>query len=147
MGNRPEADINHLCFNTKIRRQEGQKQPGIATEKQDLENTVKCHQSGHILIIAARQTIPDQHHGNTTRQADQDDTRHIFRIGLQKNQRQCKHQAGCNQPVLKQRQGERAFILKYLRQGGIVHFGKWWIHHDNQTDGNRNIDRINTHPV
>ena len=103
MGNCPEADINYLCFNTKIRRQEGQKQPGISTKEQDLKNTVKGHQSGNILIIATGQAIPDQDHRNTTCQTNQNHTSHIFRIGLQENQRQCKHQARRNQPVLNQR--------------------------------------------
>ena len=39
----------------------------------DLQDGVDCHQDGAVLGASGRQLVPQQHHGDAAREADQDD--------------------------------------------------------------------------
>src|SRR3546814_8615908 len=78
LGNGPEADVDHAAFETEERRQHSQEEPRIDAEKQDLEDRVEGDERRDILIVTLRKLVPDDHHGDAAREADEDQARHIF---------------------------------------------------------------------
>src|SRR5690606_32917861 len=48
------------------------KKPRVEAVKQHLEHAVERHQPGRVLAVAPGQVVPDDHHRDTARQADQD---------------------------------------------------------------------------
>src|SRR5690625_1774232 len=109
-----DRNIDNGTFETKPGRQYGDKKPGVKGISKNLEKAVECYQTGPVFRTAFRQIIPYQYHGNTSRQTDENDPDHIFRMILEKNNGQKEHQNGSDDPVEKKRNAEQFGVFKNL---------------------------------
>src|SRR3546814_16137524 len=72
--------------------QNGEEEPGVDAEEQDLEDRIEGDERGDILIVALRELVPDDHHRDAARKTDQDQAGHIFGPVREENDREREHQ-------------------------------------------------------
>src|SRR5208282_921719 len=106
----------------------------IKREEQHLKDRVERNQAGTIVRVAAGEIVPDDHHRDTSREADDDETGHILRTIAQENYREREHQDWTDYPVLNQREAEDFPVPKDVAQLVIVNLGQRRIHHQDQAD-------------
>lgn len=58
----------------RVRTEDANKQNRDRGEEDDLEDRVDRHQYGAVVTIPVSKVVPDQNHGNTTRNPDQNQT-------------------------------------------------------------------------
>lgn len=107
-----EAGLDDATFQAEQWRQQAQEDPGVHAEEQNLENAVEGDQAGHVLVIAAGDLVPYQHHGDATRQADDYQAGHVLGLVGKEHYCQPEHQHRADHPVLDQRQGKDALVLE-----------------------------------
>ena len=73
---------------------------GVHGKEQHLEDGVEGHQPGAVFGIALGQVVPDDDHGDTAGQADDDQTHHVIRVTPEKSDGQQEHEDGADHPVL-----------------------------------------------
>jgi hypothetical protein len=58
-------------FNTKQSGHYFQIKPSVGAEEKHLHQAVDTHKGGHIFAVSTGQFVPDNHHGNARRNANQ----------------------------------------------------------------------------
>src|SRR3990170_468447 len=85
LSNFTNADLHQTALQTKQGWQFGDKDPGVNTVKQYLENAVEGYNPGGVFRVASGQFVPHDDHGDTARQTDHDQPYHILGIAAQEN--------------------------------------------------------------
>src|SRR3546814_11064153 len=65
-GDRPEADVDDAAFEAEDRWQNGEEEPGVDAEEQDLEDRIEGDERGDILIVALRELVQDDKIGRAS---------------------------------------------------------------------------------
>ena len=134
-----DSDLDNAAFQAEPLRQHRQECPGIKTVEEHLKDAVDGHESGHIVRVAFRQLVPDQHHRNAASDADQDQATHISRFAAQEDDGQEKHQHRADDPVLHLRQAENALVAEDLSKLFVADLRQRRKHHDDEADGDGDI--------
>src|SRR5690606_34347128 len=74
------GNIHNGPFKPKIGRKYGNKKPSVKTIGKNLKNTIQRNQTSTVFTAAIGQVVPNQNHGDATRQANQNKSDHIFWI-------------------------------------------------------------------
>jgi hypothetical protein len=117
------------------------KYPGIETIGEYLKNAIQRDKACTILTATFCQVIPNKYHRNTSSEADQYQTHHVFRIVLEEKECQRKHEDWPNDPVQYKGNGQDFGIPKYSWQQFIIDLCQGRIHHQNQPNSYRNVGR------
>ncbi len=125
----------------------GDEQPGIDAVEQHLEDAVEGHQPSSVFRVSLRQFVPDNHHRNAAGQADHDEAHHVLRVVVQEQDGQGEHQYRADQPVLHERQTENLPVAEDLAHFLVADFRQRRVHHQDQTDGDRDVGRSNLEAV
>ena len=116
-----------------------EEEPRIGGEEQDLEDRVEGDEPGDVLVVAARQLVPDQHHGDAAGKPDQDHARHVLRVVAQEDHGEREHQHRADDPVLDERQRQHAPVLEDEVQLLVAHLRQRRVHHQDQADRDRHV--------
>ncbi len=143
-------DINHadgddLALDAEEGGKPSDEDPGVEAVKEDLGNTVESDKTCGILATAFGEVVPDENHGDTASQANEDKAYHILGVVSQKNEGEGKHDDGAHEPVLNDREGEDTRIGKDFGELAVVHFSKRGIHHEDEANGNGDVGGANSH--
>src|ERR1019366_7680037 len=136
-----DADVDDASFKTEPLGEQSNENPGIEAVEEDLKNTVDGDESSDVVCVAIRQLIPDQNHRDTASDANQDKAAHVGRFTAKKNYRKDEHERWPNDPVLNQRQSQDPLVAENIAQFLVSNFRQRREHHDDQSDGDRNVGR------
>ncbi len=100
---------------------------------------LKATRPGAILPVAAGQIVPDDHHGDAARQADENQPHHVLLVPGQESDGQQEHQDRTDDPVLHQGQGQYLDVAEHEAQFFIFHLGQGRVHHQDQANGDGDV--------
>ena len=75
----PMLTCDDTATQAEQRRQNRNEDPRVDAVEEHLKDAVKGDQSGRVLVIAAGQFVPDDHHRDAARQPDHDQADHVLR--------------------------------------------------------------------
>ncbi|MNK96962.1 hypothetical protein D3C87_1172740 [compost metagenome] len=145
LGDIQHGDVHREALQTEQGRQHCNEQPGHEAVGEDLETAVEGHQTRTVLLAAAAEIVPHQHHGDAARQAYQDEAHHVARLIMQKHQGDDEHQYRAHQPVHHQGEGDGAAIPGHGAHGAVIHLGERRVHHQDEAYGQRHVGGSDRH--
>ena len=113
----------------------------VNRKEQDLEDGVEGDQAGRVFGVALGQLVPDDDHGDASGEADHDQAVHVMGIAAEEDDGQGEHQDRADDPVLDKGQGKDLDVAENVAQLLVFHLGQRGIHHQDQSDGDRDIGR------
>ncbi len=102
LGDLRDAHVDGYSVQTKIRWQNGDEYPRVQAVEDDLKNTIEGDKSRCVFAAAARELIPNDHHRDTPREADHDQSDHVIGMIPEKDDRQREHQQRTDHPILEE---------------------------------------------
>ena len=101
--------------------------------------------AGGVFAAALGEVVPDEHHGDAARDADEDEAHHVVGVVAQKEHREQEHQHRADEPVLHEREAEDAGVGEDLGELRILHLRQRRIHHEDEADGDGQVGRADGH--
>ncbi|KAJ8535362.1 hypothetical protein ON010_g13375 [Phytophthora cinnamomi] len=101
------------------------------------EYRVHGHNSGAVLSVSARESVPDHDHGNAARAAHEAEPRHVANVAAEEGRREEDHDEGPEHPVVHHREQQQALDGEYAVHQVPGHLGERRLHHDEQPHGHR----------
>ena len=99
--------------------------------------------AGGVFAAALGEVVPDEHHGDAARDADEDEAHHVVGVVAQEEHREQEHQHRADEPVLREGEAEDAGVGEDLGELRILHLRQRRIHHENEADGDGQVGRAN----
>ena len=123
--------MHDSAFESEPCRQNGDEYICINREEQHLEDRIEGDQPGSVFRIPAGKIIPHYDHCDAACKPYHDESYHVFRIILKKDDCQQKHQYRADNPVLNEGKPKDLSILEHFSEFLIFHLCQWRIHHEN----------------
>ncbi len=135
------------AFETELRGQPLEEDPGVEREEEHLEDRVERDETRGVLRIALGEIVPDEHHRDAARQPDQDHARHVLRPVAQEDQRESEHEHRPDDPVLHEREQQHPAVAEDPAELLVAHLRQRRIHHQDQPDRDRDRGRADAEPI
>jgi hypothetical protein len=139
-GDLPDANIDHISFEAEPCRQNRDEYPGIDAAEDDLEDAVHGNESCDIIASPSASSF----HTRTIaihREANENQPAHVCGLTAKKEDGQEEHQHRPNDPVLQDRYSKNTTVTEDLAQPFVAYSCQRGIHHDDETDSDRNVRR------
>ena len=107
---------------------------------EDLEDRVERDEYGGGFAVAAGEVVPDQHHRDTAGQPDDDQPGSVLGEIREQQPGQGEHERRADQPVQHERTGHELAVGGDLVDPGVADLGQDRVHHQQQTDRDRQRD-------
>ncbi len=138
---RPEADMDLLRrAEAEPDREDRQEEPGVEGIGGDLEDAVEGDEDGGVLAAPSGQPIPDQHHRDAARDADEHQAGAIVGMVGQEEPGEREHQDRPDHPVKAQGDAEEPPRAADVPQFLVLHAGEDGVHHQQEAEGDRQGD-------
>ena len=114
------------------------KEYGIGGVKNDLQHSIGDDEESTVLAVAAGKLVPDHDHGDTSSDADHDDTSAIRWEVRERCPCQAEHDERTDDPIEDEAKGHvyPEFLGKQdVTEGFVTDFGQDGPHHDDESDG------------
>ena len=128
-------------------RDRGQEEPAEEGVGQDLEERVEGDEHRRELTGPAGEGVPDEHHRDAAREADQDEPVAIGREVGEEEPGQPEHQDRSHDPVEHERGGEHPWVGGRGADRFVAHLREHRIHHPEEPDRDRRRDPGDLHRV
>src|SRR6202012_391457 len=109
------------------------------TVEEHLKDTVDGDEASNIVRVAFGKLIPDEHHRDAARDADQNEASQVCRLAAQKDDGRKEHEDGPDHPVLDEGQRQYPLVAEYVSQLLVADLRQRRKHHDDEPDGNGNV--------
>lgn len=136
-GDLPHGHIQAGLLKAEPPRQHREVEPAESRERDDLEDGVQRDQDGGGLAVAARKVVPDDDHGDTAGQPDDDQARAVLGQIRQEQPRQREHERRSDDPVQQQGGQQQAAVAGDGAEAVVAHFGEDRVHHHEQAERDR----------
>jgi len=123
------------------RRQHCGEEPRVDAVEQHLEDAVECDEPRGVLVRAAREVVPHQHHRDASRRADEDEADHVVGLITEQHRREPEHEQRPDDPVEHQREHEHSPIAEHLAELLVAHLRQRRVHHEDEPDRDRHVGR------
>ena len=138
-GDLADRDVHERTGHPEVRRKHGDEEPGIDAEEQHLEDGVERDETRRVLGGAVGELVPDDHHRDAAREADQDETHHVLGLVVQEHDRQREHQHGADDPVLHERKPQHLRVPEDVGKLFVAHLREGRVHHQHQAGRDRDV--------
>ena len=136
----PDGDLEALGVEPEQAGQDGQVEPAEQRVGDDLEEGVDGDQQGGALAVAAGEVVPDQHHRDAAREADDDEAGAVLGLVGEEDPGEREHQRRPDDPVQDQRDAEHAAVAVHRADLLVAHLREDGVHHQQQADRDRQGD-------
>ncbi|CAB4824732.1 unannotated protein [freshwater metagenome] len=146
-GDVPGGDVNAGGVEAEPIGQHREIEPAVHGEQQDLDQCVDRHKHRCRFAVAEREVVPDQHHRDA--RGDTDDYEAGSQPGLvvEEQPREAEHEQRADDPVEEQREPVHPAAAPVGPHLPVAHLREHRVHHEQQTDRDRQRDRVHLHAV
>ena len=142
LGDLPRRGVDRRLLEAQPSGQHREVEPAEHGEHDHLEDGVDRDQHGGRLAVAAGEVVPDDHHRDAAREADDDQAGPVFGQIRQEYPGQGEHQRRPEDPVQQQRAQQEFAVAGDGVETVVAHLRQHRVHHDQQTEGDRQGDAV-----
>jgi len=121
-------------------REDREEEPGVEGVGGDLEDAVEGDEDGGVLAAPPGQPVPDQHHRDAARDADEDQAGAVVGVVGEEEPGEGEHQERPDDPVEEQGDAEEPPRAADVAQFLVLHARQDGVHHQQEAEGDRQGD-------
>lgn len=106
-----------------------------------MKDRIERDKSGGIFRISFCELIPNDYHCNASGETDDDESRHIFWVSAEEQDRQEEHENGSDDPVLHEGKNKNLRVLENVPQLFVFDLCQRGIHHEDKPNCDWDICR------